>query len=134
MLKGFKEFIMRGNLIELAVAFVMAAAFGLVVKAFVNIIMSLIGKIGSQPNFDDIAPGGVPVGAFITTLVAFVVLAAVVYFGVVMPYNALQERRAKGEEAEPPSDDVALLTEIRDLLARQGGAGSRDESSGQHER
>jgi len=80
---------MRGNLIELAVAFVMAAAFGLVVKAFVNIIMSLIGKIGGQPNFDNIAPGGVPVGAFITTLVAFVILAAVVYFGVVMPYNTL---------------------------------------------
>ena len=132
MIKGFKEFIMRGNLVELAVAFVMAAAFGLVVKAFVNIIMSLIGKIGGQPNFDDITPGGVPVGAFITALVAFVILAAVVYFGVVLPYNTLQERRAKGEEAEPPSDDVALLTEIRDLLARQGGASTPE--GGQHQR
>ena len=130
MVKGFKEFVMRGNLVELAVAFVMAAAFGLVVKAFVNIIMSLIGKIGGQPNFDSIAPGGLPIGSFITALVAFVILAAVAYFGVVMPYNTLQERRAKGEEAEPPSDDVALLTEIRDLLARQSGTQGRGE--GQH--
>jgi len=93
--------------------------------------MSLIGKIGGQPNFDSIAPGGLPIGSFITALVAFVILAAVVYFAVVMPYNTLQERRAKGEEAEPPSDDVALLTEIRDLLARQSGTQGRGE--GQHE-
>jgi len=130
MVKGFKKFVMRGNLVELAIAFVMAAAFGLVVKAFVNIIMSLIGKIGGQPNFDSIAPGGLAIGSFITALVAFVILAAVVYFSVVMPYNTLQERRAKGEEAEPPSDDVAF-TEIRDLLARQSGTQGRGE--GQHE-
>ncbi len=58
-------------------------------------------------------------GIFITATVTFLIIAAVVYFGVVLPYNALQERRAKGQEEEPSSDDVALLTEIRDLLARQ---------------
>ncbi len=119
MVKGFKEFIMRGNLVELAVAFIMATAFAAVVKAFVGVIMGLIGKTGGQPNFDNYAPGGLPVGIFITATVTFLIIAAVVYFGVVLPYNALQERRAKGQEEEPPSDDVALLTEIRDLLARQ---------------
>ncbi len=119
MVKGFKEFIMRGNLVELAVAFIMATAFAAVVKAFVGVIMGLIGKTSGQPNFDNYAPGGLPVGIFITATVTFLIIAAVVYFGVVLPYNTLQERRAKGQEEEPPSDDVALLTEIRDLLARQ---------------
>lgn len=106
---------------ELAVAFVMAAAFGLVVKAFVDIVMSLIGEIGGQPNFNSIQPGGVPLGAFITALVAFVVLAAVVYFFVVKPYEAAKGRFSAPKEETAPAD-VALLTEIRDLLARRSGA------------
>lgn len=124
MLKGFKEFIMRGNLVELAVAFIMATAFAAVVKTFVGVIMGLIGKVGGNPNFDDYQPGGLPVGIFITSTVTFLIIAAVVYFGVVLPYNALQERRARGAEEEPPSDEIALLTEIRDLLSAQGSPSS----------
>jgi large conductance mechanosensitive channel len=119
MLKGFKEFIMRGNLVELAVAFIIATAFAAVVTALVDVIMGFIGKFGGQPNFDKVAIAGVLVGPFITALISFVIIAAVVYFFVVVPYNKLQERRARGQEPEPaaPAEDVALLQEIRDLLA-----------------
>jgi large conductance mechanosensitive channel len=120
-MSGFKKFVMRGNLVEIAVAFVLAAAFGLVVKAFVDIIMSLVGKIGGQPNFNDIKPGGVPLGAFITALVAFIILAAVVYFFVVKPYEFAKDRYSASQEETPPAD-VMLLTEIRDLLARRDGS------------
>ena len=126
MLRGFKEFIMRGNLVELAVAFIMATAFAAVVTATVNLIMDLIGKVGGQPDFSNWRPGGVSVGAWITAVIAFLILAAVVYFMIVVPYNKLQERRARGLEPEPqaPAEDVALLQEIRDLLAARNTTGS----------
>jgi large conductance mechanosensitive channel len=124
MLKGFKDFIMRGNLVELAVAFVMAAAFGVVVTTMVEVILSLIGMAGGQPDFTVWRPGGVPVGALVTAIVSFLILAAVVYFLIVLPYNKLEERQARGEEVPPPADDIRLLQEIRDLLAeRQGPRG-----------
>ena len=118
MLKGFKDFLMRGNVVDLAVAVVLGVAFGTVVKAFVDVIMSLIGKLGGQPNFDVWGPKGVPLGAFITALVAFIIVAGAIYFVVVMPLNKLAERRARGVEPETqaPSEEVALLTEIRDAL------------------
>ncbi len=121
MVKGFKEFIMRGNLVELAVAFVIGLAFAAVINATVGLIMDLIGKIGGTPNFSAYQPGGIHVGVWLTAVISFVVVAAVVYFLIVVPYNALQARMAKGEEAAPPSADIALLTEIRDLLAGRPG-------------
>jgi large conductance mechanosensitive channel len=120
-MSGFKKFVMQGNVVELAVAFVLAAAFGLVVKAFVDVIMSLIGKIGGKPDFNSIQPGGVPIGALITALVAFVILAAIIYFFVVKPYEAVKERFIAPADETAPAD-IALLTEIRDLLARRGDA------------
>ena len=121
MLKGFKDFLMRGNVIDLAVAVVIGAAFGTVIKSFVDVIMSLIGKLGGEPNFDAWEPRGVPIGSFITALTTFLIVAAAIYFVVVMPLNKLAERRAKGlePETEAPSEEVVLLTEIRDLLARR---------------
>jgi large conductance mechanosensitive channel len=122
MLKGFKEFIMRGNLVELAVAFIIATAFALVVTSFTNVVLSIITLLtGNGLNFNTWEPGGVPVGAFITALISFVIIAAVVYFFVVVPYNRLQARRARGEEPTPPSEEVTLLTEIRDLLSSRSG-------------
>ncbi len=122
MLKGFKEFIMRGNLVELAVAFIIATAFALVVTTFTNVVLSLITLIaGDGLTFNTWKPGGVPVGAFLTALISFVIIAAVVYFFVVVPYNKLQARRARGEEPTPPSEEVTLLTEIRDLLSSRSG-------------
>jgi large conductance mechanosensitive channel len=121
-MKGFKDFVMRGNLVELAVAFVMAAAFGAVVTAFVRIIMDLIGKVGGTPNFSDYAPGDVSIGGFLTSLIAFLLLAAVVYFFVVKPYEAAKARRSPPTPTDQaPKVEVALLTEIRDLLAARGG-------------
>jgi large conductance mechanosensitive channel len=120
-MSGFKNFILRGNLVELAVAFIMAAAFAAVVTSFVAIIMDLIGKAGGTPNFSKYAPGGVHVGAFLTALISFLVIAVVVYFFVVKPYTAAKERYFPSEEEGTPAD-IALLTEIRDLLARQGGS------------
>jgi large conductance mechanosensitive channel len=130
VLKGFKDFIMRGNLIELAVAFVIGGAFATVVAATVRLLMDVIGKIGGTPNFSDYHPGGISVGAWLTAVISFLILAAVIYFLVVTPYNALQERMARGEEAAPPAPDIALLTEIRDLLAQRPGTASVEGGGG----
>jgi large conductance mechanosensitive channel len=118
MLKGFKDFLMRGNVVDLAVAVVIGGAFGKVIESFVTVIMDLIGKLGGTPNFSGWVPQGIHVGAFLTTLISFVIVAAAVYFMVVAPLNKLAERRAKGVEpaTEAPSEEVALLTEIRDAL------------------
>jgi large conductance mechanosensitive channel len=119
--KGFKDFILRGNLVELAVAFVMAAAFAAVVEATVAILMDVIGKAGGTPDFSNYVPGGVHVGDFLTALIAFVVLAAVVYFLVVLPYTKAREVLVRQDEdaGAAVAEDVALLTEIRDLLRNQ---------------
>jgi large conductance mechanosensitive channel len=122
MLKGFRDFVLRGNLIELAVAFVMAQAFGAVVTATVAVIMDLIGKVGGTPNFSGFAPGGIHIGSWLTAVVAFLVLAVVVYFAIVVPYQTAMERfgvKKEEEAAAPLSEDTQLLTEIRDLLAER---------------
>lgn len=119
-MSGFKNFILRGNLVELAVAFIMAAAFTAVVTATVNLLMDLIGKVGGTPDFSDYSPGGVSVGAWITAVISFVILATVVYFFVVVPYTEAKERFFPSPEPGTP-EDVKLLQEIRDLLAAQQG-------------
>jgi len=123
-MKGFKDFVLRGNLIELAVAFIIAAAFTTVVTATVAMIMDVLGKLGGTPDFSSYQPGGVHVGDFLTALVAFLILSAVVYFGIVAPYTRARERmnRDRTTEAAPVTEDVALLTEIRDLLAARGAS------------
>lgn len=117
---GFKNFILRGNLVELAVAFVMAAAFAAVVTATVGVLMDLIGKAGGTPDFSNYAPGGVSVGAWLTALIAFVFMAAIVYFFIVMPYTKAKERFFPTEDSGTPAD-VAVLEEIRDLLRARNG-------------
>ncbi|MEO8850478.1 MAG: MscL family protein [Allobranchiibius sp.] len=119
-MNGFKDFLLRGNLIELAVAFIMAAAFAKVVTAMVNLIMDLIGKVGGTPNFSDYAPGGVHVGALLTALVSFVILAAVVYYAIVLPYTKAVEFRNRDVKVEADPTELELLVQIRDeLRARQ---------------
>ncbi len=113
---GFKNFLLRGNLVELAVAFVMAASFAAVVTATVGVLMDIIGKLGGTPDFSNYAPGGVSIGAWLTALIAFVFMSAIVYFGVVMPYTKAKEKFFPAEEEGTPAD-VALLEEIRDLLS-----------------
>ncbi|MGH3336450.1 MAG: MscL family protein [Nocardioides sp.] len=113
---GFKNFILKGNLVELAVAFIMGLAFAAVVTATVALVMDIIGKVGGQPDFSNYAPGGVSVGAWITALISFLILAAVVYFIIVVPYTKAKERYFPADEPGTPAD-VELLTQIRDLLA-----------------
>jgi large conductance mechanosensitive channel len=121
-MSGFKNFLLRGNLIELAIAVIIGVKFNEVVTAFTNLLLELIAKvIGKQPTFDDWTPGGVHLGAFVTVVIAFLILAAVVYFFVVLPYTKAKERFFPAEEGGKPAD-VALLEEIRDLLATRNGA------------
>ncbi len=119
-MKGFKDFILRGNLIELAVAFIIAAAFAAVVTAFTSVVLEALAKAGGAPNFDKWAPGGfTTVGPFLTALIAFVIIAAIVYFFIVTPY---QKAKAKFSPDEPEAIDpqTVLLTEIRDSLRTRG--------------
>ena len=109
---GFKNFLLRGNLIELAVAFIMASAFGLVVTTFSTWLTSLI------PGIKDTFNGKHPGGAFGNAVIAFVLIAAIVYFLIVVPYTKAKERFFPSEPEGTPAD-VALLTEIRDLLSQR---------------
>ena len=124
MLSGFKAFIMKGNVIDLAVAVIMGAAFSAVVDALVkNVLMPIISKLTGSPNFDSfLAFGDIKVGVFLTSLVNFLLVAASIYFVIVMPMNHLIERRNRKlgireqAEDEPIDPQIALLTEIRDSL------------------
>ena len=121
-MKGFRDFLMRGNLVELAVAVIIGTAFAAVVKAFTSMIMDIIGKFGGVPDFSNRSIAGISVGAFITALLTFVLTAAVVYWLVVIPYNAVSARLKKEQdqaESAPAVTSEDLLTEIRDLLRSQ---------------
>lgn len=117
-MQGFKEFLMRGNLVELAVAVIIGSVFSEVVKAFTAIIMDFIGFFGGQPDFSALAIGGVNIGVFINAVITFLITAAVVYFLVVTPYNKMRARLAKKDAEDNPAGPTSedLLAEIRDLL------------------
>ncbi len=121
-MSGFKKFLLQGNVVELAVAVIIAGAFGKVVEAVVKLLMNIIGLFGGQPNFDAVSIGKIPVGPVITALVGFVILAAVVYFVIVKPYEAASARMKKDAPAaeEAPDPQVELLKEIRDSLRARG--------------
>jgi large conductance mechanosensitive channel len=134
MIKGFKDFILRGNVVDLAVAVVIGAAFGSIVTAFTQrILQPLINAVTppESPGFGiQIVPGKestyIDVASLITATLNFAIVAAVVYFLIVLPLNSLKERRKRGEEAGPAEPtDVELLIEIRDLLRAQHERGER---------
>ena len=123
MLKEFREFIMRGNVVDLAVAVVIGAAFGAVVTALVaDFITPLVAAIGGKHDFSrltfTINGSTFRYGHFLNAVISFLIIAAVIFFFIVKPLNALLARRKAKEEPAPeaPSEDVVLLTEIRDLL------------------
>lgn len=141
-MKGFMEFIRKGNLVQLAVAFVMGAAFAAVVASFTtNLISPLLGLFGTQSLTDagtclkgpcetvtDPATGVTTVsgvflgwGAFLNAVIAFVIAAATIYFLVVKPYEALEARWKKSDDEAPGPTEVELLTEIRDQLKQRNG-------------
>lgn len=135
MLKGFKDFILRGNVIELSIAVVVGTAFTALVGAFtaniVNPIIAAAGGVETNGLGFPLLPGNdktfLDFGAVITAFVTFMITAAVVYFIFVAPMNRInhmvKKRLATAEpEEEPVPADTALLAEIRDLLARIAGA------------
>lgn len=132
MLKGFKEFLARGNVIDLAVAVVIGTAFTALVKAFTdNVIQPLIDRIGAGGDKEygvlKIPLGGnqfVDLNAVLSAAINFLLVGAVVYFVIVLPYKKLRER---GEVEQAQDTELSLLTEIRNLLAETNG-----DSSGKH--
>ena len=119
-MKGFRDFVLRGNLIELAVAFIIGAAFAALIKSFTEVLLEAIGKAtgGADFNFDDWAPGGwTTVGPFLTALIAFLIMAFVVYFFIVKPYEKAKDRYFPAEpDADTIDPNTELLREIRDEL------------------
>jgi large conductance mechanosensitive channel len=104
MLKGFKQFLLRGNVIDLAVAVVIGGAFGKVVAALVaDLLMPAITAIAGKRDFSDLKLGGFPIGDFINQVVAFLLIAAAIYFFVVVPVNAAMARARRGEAPPDPT-------------------------------
>ena len=136
MLKGFKEFIARGNVVELAVAVVMGAAFSAIVNALVaDIITPLITAIFGKPDYSGLFitlhHSKIMYGSFLNAVIAFLLVAIGVYFFIVMPINKLNERSRirRGLPAKPDATttptEIELLTEIRNaLVANNGGGGN----------
>ncbi|MGB4862085.1 MAG: large conductance mechanosensitive channel protein MscL [Tepidiformaceae bacterium] len=121
VIKEFRDFVMRGDIIALAVAFIMAGAFGAVVAAFTDgIVMAFIAAIFGKPSFDsiglDVGDGRLYIGTFLTALANLVIVAAAVFFFIVKPVKILTERKKEAGEPVPEAEDVVLLREIRDLL------------------
>ena len=108
---GFKNFLLRGNLVDLAVAVVVGVAFAAVVTAFTKWLTDLL-----PDGVDKVFNQDSSFGAFMNALIAFVIMAAVVYFLVVVPYVKAKEKFFPAEAEGKPAD-IALLEEIRDLLA-----------------
>ena len=146
MVKGFKEFIMRGNVIDLAVAVVIGAAFTAIVNALVaGILNPALGALFNAENLNTAWVVTIPTlsggeaklmfGALVAAAIQFILVAAAVYFALVMPVNKLKERaeakrKAGASDEEVPPDELQLLTEIRDLLAtRPSGRHTTDETS-----
>jgi len=139
-LQGFKDFIMRGNVVDLAVGIVIGASFTTLVGAFTGAFIEPTLKLfGADPKSQK--TGGAftimgvefPWSTFVNGLITFLITAAVLYFLVVLPMNKLAERRKKGQEPESkaPSEEVLLLTEIRDAL-REGGLPRQRSGAGTH--
>ncbi|QUQ69318.1 large conductance mechanosensitive channel protein MscL [Kutzneria sp. CA-103260] len=125
MLKGFRDFLFRGNIVDLAVAVVIGTAFTALVtalgNAFINPLVKAItgGEIGGTFTVVGVT---FDYGLFITAVINFVIIAAVVYFLIVVPVQRITNRFKKPEEAKPAGPtDIELLTEIRDLLRAQQG-------------
>ncbi|MGH3459409.1 large conductance mechanosensitive channel protein MscL [Aeromicrobium sp.] len=135
MIKGFKEFIMRGNVVDLAVGIAIGVAFTSLVAAFgTYFINPLVASVGGSSEkglgfqITDSSKTLVDIGGLINALIVFVVTMAVIYFAVVVPVQKLQERRKTEPEAEAVPEDLAVLREIRDALLNQ----TRPSSGGEH--
>ncbi|MBF6596212.1 MAG: large conductance mechanosensitive channel protein MscL [Thermaceae bacterium] len=122
MLDGFLKFIMRGNVVDLAVGVIIGGAFGAIVNSLVkDILTPLIGAIFGKPDFSAIKWGPLMIGNFINAVIAFLLVALALYFFVVIPMNHIMAMAKRNETpAAPPEppEEVKLLREIRDNLKR----------------
>lgn len=126
-MKEFRDFIMRPNLIDVAVAFVMGGALAALVTSLVeNVVMPIVGIIFGEPSFDDVLiatvnDSQIRFGSFLTALVTFIMVGFAVFYFIVKPYKAVQARMEEPAEEEAPAgpSETELLTEIRDALQRQ---------------
>ena len=138
MIKGFREFILRGNVVELAVAVVMGTAFGAIVNALVaDIIMPLITAIFGKPDYSllvwTVHKSTIKYGSFITAIIQFLLIALAVYFFIVMPLNYLDKMRKRRQglpEAPPTETELEVLMQIRDALAASGNGSGRAPGTG----
>ncbi|HMQ34204.1 MAG TPA: large conductance mechanosensitive channel protein MscL [Chloroflexaceae bacterium] len=122
MLKGFRDFLFRGNAIDLAVGVIIGAAFTGIVNALAEgLLTPLIALIFGQPDFSTWNVGGFGFGTLVNAIISFVITAVVLYFFIVAPMNTMMKRLKLEEEVEPPAPSMQekLLTEIRDLQKQQ---------------
>jgi large conductance mechanosensitive channel len=123
MIKGFRDFLLRGNVVDLAVAVIIGAAFGAVVDSLVkDVITPIIGAIGGQPDFSAITLGPILIGSFLNSVLSFIIIALVIYLLIIVPMNRIMERvQRKTEAGAPPAPtkEEVLLTEIRDVLKQR---------------
>lgn len=126
MIEGFKSFLMRGNVIDLAVGVIIGAAFGGIVDSLTkDIITPLIGMFGGQPDFSAWKVGAFGVGNFVNAVVNFIIKAAALYFAIVLPFNNFAAKLAAAPAPPPPPPpSEEYLKEIRDLLAKGRAAGA----------
>lgn len=117
-LVGLKDFLLRGNLIELAVAVIMGTTFGAVVKAFTDLLLDIIGKVVGVPDFSSASVAGISLGAFLSAVFTFVLTGVVIYFFIIVPFNKFSEITKK-DDPEVAASTEDLLAEIRDLLKAQ---------------
>jgi large conductance mechanosensitive channel len=118
MLKEFREFILKGNMLDLAIGVILGASFGNVVKAFTDILLALIGNIWKQPDFSQYKPSDVPVGVFLNSIISLLIVGFALFL-IVKAYTTAKKRFEKPAAAQGPAElpaDVKLLAEIRDLL------------------
>jgi len=133
MIQGFKDFLFRGNIVDLAVAVVIGTAFVALVTAFTTYVVNpVIAAAGGSDSIglgfylrEDNAATFVDIGAFITAIITFAITAAVVYFVVVVPMKRVTDRFAADPQPAAVPADIQLLSEIRDLLRREPGGSDR---------
>ncbi len=122
-MQGFKNFLMRGNVIELAVAVVIGGAFTAIVSAFVEgVVNPLIGLIATSGDIADVTWGPIEIGLVLAAIINFILVAAVVYFVIVLPFQKAKEaadRRKGVVPAADPETEADILNDIRELLKAQ---------------
>lgn len=123
MIQEFKSFVMRGNILDLAVAVILGAAFGAVVSTFTDgVLMAFVAAVVGEPNFDsvtiEVGDGVIAIGTFLTALVNFLIIAFVLFL-ILKAASRMIGKKEADADTPAPSDETVLLTEIRDLLAKR---------------